>query len=315
MSAAIPDGGLIDFHSHYYEQSWSSFPAQQAPTVLQRAWPLLTNIEDQLAVMDSAGIAVKVVSAPTGAIVPPGQTPSPDLIKRINDRFAELQSSYPHRLLTLATVDAFQGEDAAREAERAIQQLKLGGLCVDCSHAGRYLDKPEARAVFAVAAQLNVPVFVHPVSPSGLTERLAPLGHTGILMARGTENAASLLALLRSGIFDKFPNLKIVFPMIGVPILFFAGLADLEYGREEDWHGTKPSLTRQRLYVDTMGFDVATIRFAIDLLGAEHILFGSDWPIMPLMSDHKVEEVLTALFLSEDQKKAIRGGNTLRLLT
>ncbi len=56
MSASTPDGGLIDFHSHYYEQEWSAFPAHQKPGVLLQAWPLLTDIDGQLAAMDTASV-------------------------------------------------------------------------------------------------------------------------------------------------------------------------------------------------------------------------------------------------------------------
>ena len=306
---------LIDFHSHYFEAAWFSSQSPPGSGVLARAWPLLTNIEAQLAEMDRAGINAKVLSAPSATLATPGQPLHSDLIRRINDRFAELVALYPERLLALATIDAFQGEAAAREVERAIQTLGLGGICVDCAQADRYLDVPEARPTLEAAASLGVAIFVHPVSPAGLTERLAHLGHTGILLARGTENAASLLALLRSGIFDELSNLKIVLPMIGVAALLFAGIADQDYGREDGWQGpTLPSIARQRLHVDTMGFDPAAIRFAIELLGPEHVLVGSDWPIMPITPRQRVEETLAQLDLTDDQKVAIMGGNTLRLL-
>ena len=198
--------------------------------------------------------------------------------------------------------------------ERTIQELGLGGICVDCAQGDHFLDAPEARPTLEAAAKLGVVVFVHPVSPIGLTERLLHLGHTGTLLARGTENAASLLALLRSGILDKLHDLKVVLPMIGAAAFFFAGIAEQDYGREEGWRGVSPRITRQRLYVDTMGFDPATIRFAVDLLGAEHVLVGSDWPIMPIATRQDVDEVLAKLNLTVQQRAAILCGNTARLL-
>ena len=304
----------IDFHSHLYDRSWFSSPTIPGQGILARAWPLLIDIEAQLAVMDSASIDAKVLSAPSALLVEPGKHLPPTEIERINDRFAELASKYPERLLALATIDAFQGEVAAREVERAIQKLGLGGICVDCSHGDHFLDAPEARPTLEAAAELGVVVFVHPISPIGLTERLSRLGHTGILLARGTENAASLLALLRSGILDELPDLKVVLPMIGAAAFLFAGVAEQDYGREEGWLGGSPRITRQRLYVDTMGFDPASIRFAIDLLGFEHVLAGSDWPIMPIAPRQHVEEVLASLDLSSPQRAAILGGNAARLL-
>ncbi len=97
--------------------------------------------------------------------------------------------------------------------------------------------------------------------------------------------------------------------------LFFAGIADQDYGREDGWQGqTLPSIGRQRLYVDTMGFDPAAIRFAIELLGPEHVLVGSDWPIMPITPCQRVEETLAQVNLTDNQRVAIMGGNTLGLL-
>ena len=304
----------IDFHSHFYEPVWFSSSATIGHGILARAWPLLTDIEAQLAAMDEANIDAKVLSAPAALLAEPGKQLPASLIDRINERFAELVSNYPERLLAIAAVDAFQGEMAAREVERAIQDLGLGGICVDCAQGDRFLDVPEARPALEVAAKLGVCVFVHPVSPAGLTERLSRLGHTGTLLARGTENAASLLALLRSSIFDELPDLKMVLPMIGAGVFLFAGVAEQDYGREEGWQGASPRTLRKRLYVDTMGFDPATIRFAINLLGAEHVLAGSDWPIMPIASRQYIDEVLAELELSEQQTAAIMGGNTARLL-
>ena len=304
----------IDFHSHFYDSSW--FPSNTATRqgILARAWPLLTDIEAQLAAMDVAGINAKVLSAPSALLIEPGKHLSPAKMEQINDRYAELVSTYPERLLALATIDAFQGKVAAREVERAIQELGLGGICVDCAHGDLFLDAPEARPTLEAAAELGAVVFVHPISPIGLTERLSRLGHTGTLLARGTENAASLLALLRSGILDELPDLKVVLPMIGAAVFLFAGIAEQDYGREEGWRGASPRILLQRLYVDTMGFDPATIRFAVDLLGSEHVLVGSDWPIMPIATRKHVDEVLAKLDLTEQQRTAILGGNTARLL-
>jgi predicted TIM-barrel fold metal-dependent hydrolase len=304
---------LIDFHSHYCDPAWYDSPVTQQPPALARAWPLLTDIEAQLAVLEKAGIETKVLSAPASMLVAPGRSLPLSLIERTNDGFAELIARYPGRLLGLATIDAYQGESGAREVTRAVQTLKLGGICVDCAQGDRFLDRPEAFPTLEAAAALGVPVFVHPVSPAGLTERLAPLGHTGVLLARGTEDAASLLALLRSGIFDTLPELKIVFPMIGAAVLVFAGLADLEYARDEGWQGMRPAQARTRFYVDTMGFDPAAIRFASELLGPEHVLLGSDWPIMPLTSRPQIEAKLAPLALTDEQQAGILGGNTQRL--
>ena len=311
-SRALPR--LIDFHSHYYNAAWYPSSSPRGPANLLRAWRLLTNIQAQLEDMENAGIDAKVLSAPGSTLLAPGEQLPISLMQRINDHFAELVAAYPERLLALATIDAFHGDAAAREVERAVQTLGFPGICVDCARADRYLDVPEARPVLEAAAALDITVFVHPVSPVGLTERLARLGHTGVLLARGTETTASVLALLRSGILDDLPNLRIVIPMIGAATFLFAGIANEDYQRD-GWRGGLPGEMRKRLYVDTMGYDPASIRFAVELLSAEHVLNGSDWPIMPIASRQRVEETLAAVGLTDDQQAAIMRDNVLRLLS
>lgn len=314
--APPPPHRLIDFHSHYYSPAWYPFSSAQQSSTLAQAWPLLTNIHSQLLAMDGAEIDAKVLSAPSALITPPGKRLPITMMERINDHFAALVAAEPRRLLALATIDAFQGDVAAREAERAIKSLGMGGICVDCAQGDSYLDAPEAQPTLETAVKLGVPVFVHPVNPPGLTERMAAkLDRTGYLLARGTETTASVLALMRSGIFDELSSLNIVLPMIGAAAFLFAGIADYEYGPRGSWQGSLPSIARKRLYVDTMGFDPVTLRFAIELLGAEHVLLGSDWPIMPIMTRRKIEETLASLDLTDAQRAAILGGNTRQLLT
>ncbi|MHB8645002.1 MAG: amidohydrolase family protein [Thermomicrobiales bacterium] len=305
---------LIDFHSHYYDPAW--MPTQSPSgfsAAFARAQALLTDIDAQLAAMDAAGIEMKVLSAPLSTLVGPGEEPPVALTTRINDRFAALVDEHPDRLLALAAIDPFGGDAAAREVERAITALGLGGICLDCARGERFLDASACRPALEAAASLGVPVFVHPVSPAGYTAHLAPHGQVGILMARGTEAAASVLALVRNGTLDALPSLTVVIPMMSASILLFAGMLDHEGGRDEPVN-PPPSAAIKRLCVDTMGFDADTIRFAVATLGADHVLVGSDWPIMPIPTRTQVDDALEAAGLTDRERDAVRGGNTLRLL-
>ena len=311
LSSAPP---MVDFHSHYYDAAWYS-TSTASPPVVARSWKLLTDLPAQLDAMDAAGMTIKVLSAPIGSIAKPGMSLPSDQIRHMNERFAELIAAYPTRLRGLATIDAFQGNAAAQDVERAIGELGLGGICVDCSQGDRFLDTASARPTLEAAAALGIPVFVHPISPAGYTPRLMQqAGHLGTLLARGTEAAVSILALLRAGIFDILPTLQLVVPMISASALMFAGIFDSERGREEGWAGGSPSIMRHRLYIDTMGFDPAAIRFAVQLLGVDHVLLGSDWPIRPMTMRDQAEASLVAAGLTHAECVAVLGGNTLRLL-
>jgi predicted TIM-barrel fold metal-dependent hydrolase len=311
---AVRQTRLVDFHSHYYDPEWMpTQPPGGFSAAFARARAMLTDIDAQLAAMDAAGIDMKVLSAPLSTLVGPGEEPPVALSARINDRFADLVAKHHDRLLALAAIDPFGGDTAAREVERAITALGLGGICLDCARGERFLDAPACQPVLEVAASLGVPVFVHPVSPAGYTAHLAPHGQVGILMARGTEAAASVLSLVRDGTFERLPSLIVVIPMMSASLLLFAGMLDHEGGRDEPPH-PPPSAAIKRLYVDTMGFDPDTIHFAVATLGADHVLVGSDWPITPIPTNAKTDRALEAAGLTAAERDAVRGGNALRLL-
>src|SRR4030081_260083 len=192
-----------------------------------------------------------------------------------NDDLAALVGRYPGRIYGLASVDAYDGDRSAREAERAIRDLGLRGLFVDCARGDVMIDAPQARPTLEVAAKLGVPVFVHPVAPQSLTRQMVPYGLIGTLFARGTANSASLIALVEGGVFSQLPGLRIV-----VTALAFAGLA-MAAGLSS--RSLLPSgaidVMRKHVFIDTMGFHRALIRASVDLLGADKVMAGSDWPI------------------------------------
>ena len=305
---------IIDFHTHTYAPQWR--PAA-LPSVghFARAWPLLSDIDAQLDALQAAGIDGKVLSAPVGSLAPANDTLALAQIQAINEHFADLVVRHPGRLFALATIDPWQGDAAAREVERVQHDLGIGGVVIDAALGDMYLDDPATRPTFEVAAALGMAVFIHPVSPAAITTRLARGGPIGVLLGRGTDTAASVLGLLRSGLLHDLPALNLILPAIAASALIFAGQADLYDTDDSMWGGGLPSETRTRLHLDTMGLDPALIRFAIELLGSERVLFGTDWPIMRIADRSEIlDRFARAGVTNHATLEAILGGNTLRLL-
>jgi predicted TIM-barrel fold metal-dependent hydrolase len=197
-----------------------------------------------------------------------------------------------------------------RARPSAVRELGLRGLFVDCARGDLMIDAPRARPTLEVAAKLGVPVFMHPVAPQPLTRQLAPYGLIGSLFARGTANSASLIALVEGGVFSQLPGLRVV-----VTALAFGGLAmAASLSSQSLLPAGAIEALRRHVFIDTMWAHATVIRASVDLLGADHVIAGSDWPIV----DGPIRAMLTGAMqqagLSDDEQNAIAAGNCLRLL-
>jgi aminocarboxymuconate-semialdehyde decarboxylase len=307
---------IVDFHNHHIPQGFrptTTFGV--APHQLARWEAINRLIVDEallLADIDSGDIQARVVNIPTSLIADPDGSVKPGTIERINDTLATVVARHPGKLHGLATVDAYAGESAAREVIRAVRELGLRGVFVESASGDLLIDAPQARPTLRMAAELGVPVFVHPVNPQPLTRQLASYGRVGTLFARGTINAAALIALIESGVLDDIPDLKVVVTTLAVGGV----LLSAAFGEDRRVRSDVRTLLRRQIHIDTMGFDPTLIRASVDLLGSSNVLVGSDWPIVsdgPIRA--RVEKALTLAGVGNDaDRRAIAAGNALRLL-
>jgi predicted TIM-barrel fold metal-dependent hydrolase len=302
---------LIDFHGHWFPPGLvDEQPTADMPPSVRAVWPLLLDLDAQQRIAEQAGIDVKVVCAPYASVLSSAKVSASDLPARTNEALAAAVADSQGRLAALATVDAFRGDEAAEEARRAITELGLSGLVLDASQGETLLSAPEARPTLTVAAELGVPVFAHPVNPPVLPARYAARQGLGVLLARGAESALSTLHLLAEGVLDELPGLRIVLAGIGGAALNLAVFLD-----DSDGEGPRLSESRSQLLIDTMGFDPPTIRFAVAVVGVEHVLVGSDWPIMWRNSDRtRVDRTLAAAGLDGRGKQLVAAQNSADLL-
>ncbi len=307
MPSRLP---LVDFHNHFVDPSLPLSAGRNQAGAWADIWRLVQDPAGPVASIDGGDIDARVLNSPASLVVGNGDIPD-DLVVRLNDTLADLVSRRPGKLFGLVGVDIFAGDRAAREIERGIRDLGFRGVFVDSAKGDLLIDAPEARPGLAVAQQFGVPVFVHPINPPGLTERAALYGRLGTRIARGTINSLALAALLEGGVFDDLPDLQVVVTTLAAGAILLAAGFDEGGGIRRD---TDPAL-RRNVHVDTMGLHPALLRVAVDLLGADHVLLGTDWPIV----DHepirgRVEAAFAAAGLSQDEQRLIAHGNAARLL-
>lgn len=306
---------VIDFHSHFVGSAFTPVAGAAAPPAQRDRFRevnrKLANREALLASIEEAGITARIVNTPLEFIRSADVEVDSSMVQRINDQLAKLVRDHPDRLYGLATVDAYSGDDGARELARAVRDLGLRGVFVESARGDLLLDAPQARPTLAMAASLGVPVFVHPINDQQLRQRFGRYGRRGSMFSRGTINAAALIALLESGTFDKLPGLQVVVTTLALGALLLTGA----FGDEAQIRRDAPELARRHVYVDTMGLNPLLIRSAVDLLGPDHVLAGTDWPIFSekAVAD-RLQRALTACGLDADEQRLVASENALRLL-
>jgi aminocarboxymuconate-semialdehyde decarboxylase len=306
---------IIDFHNHYVGPSFSLTTLNGVPPALRQYWEGVNrNLADPGALISSietAEIAGRVINTPTALIQDADGNVAPGTVQRINDHIAELVGKNPGRLYGLATVDTFGGEASARELIRSVRELGLRGVFVESAKRDLLPDAPQARPVLAAAAALGVPVFVHPVTDPQMHNRFKRYGRLGVRLARSSINSAALFAMLEGGVFDELPNLRVVVTTLAIGGVLLAG----GFGDGNRLRSDTPAASRRQVYIDTMGLHPALLRSAVDLLGADHVLMGTDWPIAVEKSvPDRLQKAFAACGLSAAEQQMIASGNTLRLL-
>lgn len=317
-TAATREGGdtrqLVDFHCHYTARQQPALAPPTSDATALAHWRLLSarmsDCEGMLAEMIELGVDRRVLSAPPYLVA--RDIPLPQkAICLMNDHLADTVHSHSENFSGLATIDIFRGEVSAAEVRRATSELGLSGIIVDCMSEGRLLDSPAARPGLEAAAERGIPVLMHPVSLPALNIELPGLGEFAETLARGTTAAASLLALIRSGLLDKLPGLKLVVPWLGGCGLVLASTH--EYA--DRFRADTPETDRWHIYLDTMGFASNSIRYSVDLVGSDHVLVGSDWPIAPQKASRaRVEATFSAAEFDSETSRRLSYRNSLALL-
>ncbi len=184
--------------------------------------PLVDLGEGRLKRMDEDGIDMQVLSLSFPGVEMFGRD-GPLIARTINDELFSAVSRYPARLSGFATIAPQEPEAAAEELERAVVKLGLKGAVVNGHICGEYLDDPKYWVIFEVAEKLDVPIYLHPKMPPPdmIKPYLAYPGLASAMLGFSAEASLHAMRLILSGVFEKYPKLKIILGHLGEAIPFW----------------------------------------------------------------------------------------------
>jgi len=279
-------------------------------------YPLATefwNLEAKLAHMDSLGIDVSVLSiSPTLLFHWLEAGPAEEFCQKTNEALAGFVAESGGRLYGMAIVPLQHPEAAAKELRRAVVDLGLRGVQIGTTMENVPLDDPRFEPFFATAAELNVPVMLHPYYV-GTRAEFADFYMTN-LIGNPLETGLAASRLILSGCLDRHPDLMVILVHAGGFMPYQVGRLDHGFRVRAETRAKidpPPSSYLGRFYYDTITHAAVPLKFLIELVNPDRVLLGTDIPFD--MADLRFQEYLAATELDEGAIQAINSGNASRL--
>ncbi len=271
--------------------------------------------------MDETGVDVQVLS-----LMPPGvQSLDPResvaLAERINDLIAATVRGKPARFEGFATLPTPSPEAAARELRRGVTELGLKGAMLCGRTRDRNIDHPDFRPIFQAAADLGVPLYIHPQTPqravreayySGFGEAL-DLAFATSGIGWHYETGIQFLRLILAGTFDRHPDLQVILGHWGEVVLFYLDRIDGLSRMSDTLERPVADYVRRNLVVTPSGmFSQSYLQRSIEILGVDRVMFSTDYPFR-FAPNGGARAFLRDAALSEEDKAKIAHGNWERL--
>jgi aminocarboxymuconate-semialdehyde decarboxylase len=321
---------IIDVHTHMFTRRWMEllrahgepYGVQVRPDgreeVFRNATPVVFpqpghfDYDLRIEAMDAAGIDVSIVSLTCPNVYWGGEAVSSEAARDSNASMAEAQRQYKDRIRWFASLPWEYADRAVWELARSCDEGAVGVMVI-ANIAGRSLTEPAFEPIWAEIDRRGLPVFIHPGEPPG--SDLMDMGSYDLSWLVGFmfDTTLAISRMIFDGFLDRYPNLKLIAAHGGGTLPYLVGR--MRKGDEVELPQRRrmtaaPIEYLRRIWYDCITYDPGALRYLISVVGADRVLFGTDWP-------HQVHDVVGSLAntaaLPPDQRDAIRSGNALRL--
>jgi uncharacterized protein len=330
----------LDIFNHIFPQRFYDRMLKVAPNGRDmhkrvRAIPSIVDLAQRFRIMDMFDDYAQVICLGSPPIEVFGSPPvSTELARLANDGMAELVDRHRQRFPAfIASLPMNDPVGLLKEAERAVHELGAVGVQVFSNVLGRPLTAPETLPLFELMAKLDLPLWLHPARGADFADyQQENRSHYEIWWTFGWpyETSAAMAHIVFEGLFDRYPQLKIITHHMGGMIPYFEGrvgpgwdqlgarTSDVDYTALLRQLKRRPVDYFHLFYADTALFGaMEATRCGLKFFGPERVLFASDAPFDPeqgAMYTRTTIEIIDRLEVSPAERHAIYEGNARRLL-
>ena len=311
---------VVALEEHYWDRDLAAlFPGRegkQLPPLEERLFDLG---DLRLKEMDEGGIDIQVLSHGAPATQKLDAATSIRMASQTNDRLAAFISANPARFAAFCVLPTPDPQAAADELERCVTKLGFKGAMIHGLTNGKFIDEKQFWPIFAQAEALDVPIYLHPSSPSPAVidayyKEYVPQFPSLIGPALGFtfETATQAVRLVLSEVFKAHPRLKIILGHLGEGIPFLLWRIDQALSRPGNRGESFKDIFRRHFHLTTSGnFSDTALACSIAEMSIDRILFSVDWPFV---ANKPGTDWLMKSSLSAGDKAKIFGGNAKALL-
>ncbi len=198
----------------------------------------------------------------------------------LNDHLAEVVRDHPGRFIGLGTLPMQDASLAVEELIRCKNELGFPGVEIGSNINGKNLDDPTFYPIWEAAEKHHVSIFVHPWEMMGANRTADYWGQW--LVGMPAETTLAITSMIFGGIFDKFPNLKVMFAHAGGAFPFTVGRISHGYHARPDLCNVNnvkdPADYVGKFYVDGITHNIDALKYLINVMGADKVAYGTDYP-------------------------------------
>ena len=317
---------IIDIHAHISPegmvkamsegQDWHGISSAEMLPSHQYTPRTMWTPEQRLQEMDELGVDVHVLSTNSFFYFYERDAAAITAMSReCNDYVSQLTKDRPDRFAGFATLPMQDVSASVAELERGMQTLGLKGAMIGDHVNGVTYDDPSFLPLWKAAEASGAVIFIHQSGDTVVSGRNSRY-HLPNTIGNPADRAVTYASFVFGGVMDACPGLKVCLAHGGGYACFGIGRMDRGWMVRPEARVNiqrPPSAYLNRFWYDCLTHDENALRYLIDTVGIDRVVFGTDWPF-DMALDEPVSWVRNMTKLTDSEKDAILGGNIENLL-
>ncbi len=276
---------IIDIHGHYhpkaYNEAISGFTRGAGGFPGHPDTDDEEHIQTRLKMMADAGVGMQVLSPAAGrAPYSKDEAEAVNAARIGNDIYYQLEQRFPDKFRNFVSLPLPHIDASVKELRRGMDELGMVGINMHISALDRSVAEDEFLPIYEEVDKRKGIIFYHP-SGNGICSPM--ITDYGFSAAVGTslEDAVIGLHLVGKQIPEKYPNITYVIPHLGGPLPMLLDRLNNQFSMKAHGLPEHPKDTLRRFFYDTVGHgSYAALTCAVMAFGADHVLPGSDFPVL-----------------------------------